>query len=203
MSAASFAPPALGGGQSLLEFAMMLPLRRRDDPRRGRAVSYALLDQHVVTKLTREGSNLISRDTTLQDAATALGSMASRPVDFSGGNSRVIFSVIRHIDTTGTTNFDKPVLFQRYQYGGLSASSMLSTTRRRVVRRSARLRGHQLRQATPICRSRTCRPASLTTGGMLYVTEIYHEAHADHAVRQVRHHRADHAVLDRLFLNQG
>ena len=31
--------------------------------------SYGLLDQHVVTKLTREGSNLISRDTSLQDAA--------------------------------------------------------------------------------------------------------------------------------------
>ena len=43
-------------------------------------VSYALLDQHVVTKLTREGSNLISRDTSLQDAATAMRSMSSRPV---------------------------------------------------------------------------------------------------------------------------
>ena len=31
-------------------------------------VGYALLDQHVVTKLTREGSNLISRDTSLADA---------------------------------------------------------------------------------------------------------------------------------------
>ena len=42
-------------------------------------VGYALLDQHVVTKLTREGSNLISRDVTLQDAATAMQSMTTRP----------------------------------------------------------------------------------------------------------------------------
>ena len=45
--------------------------------------SYALLHQHVVTKLTREGSNLISRDTSLAgrrhgDAAHEHG----RPVDF-------------------------------------------------------------------------------------------------------------------------
>ena len=44
-------------------------------------VSYALYDQHVVTKLTREGSNLISRDTSLQDAATALRTLSVRPVD--------------------------------------------------------------------------------------------------------------------------
>ncbi len=35
-------------------------------------VGYALLDQQVVTKLTREGSNLISRNSSLQDATTAL-----------------------------------------------------------------------------------------------------------------------------------
>ena len=56
-------------GQSLVEFAFLMPLIL--------VVAlgviefgYALLDQHVVTKLTREGSNLISRDTTLEDAIT-------------------------------------------------------------------------------------------------------------------------------------
>ena len=51
-------------------------------------IGYALLDQHVVTKLTREGSNLISRDTTLQDAATAMRDMSSRPVDFDQRHSK-------------------------------------------------------------------------------------------------------------------
>ena len=51
-------------GQSMVEFAMVLPflmvivLGVVE-------VGYALLDQHVVTKLAREGANLISRDATL------------------------------------------------------------------------------------------------------------------------------------------
>ena len=64
-------------------------------------VGYALLDQHVVTKLTREGSNLISRDTSLADAADAIRSMSSRPVNFNDGSSKVIFSVIKNVATDG------------------------------------------------------------------------------------------------------
>jgi Flp pilus assembly protein TadG len=76
-------------GQSLVEFAIVLPivlvlaLGVTE-------VSYALLDQHVVTKLTREGSNLISRDSSPLDAATALASMTTRPVNFATG-AKVIF----------------------------------------------------------------------------------------------------------------
>ena len=54
-------------GQGLLEFALILPLLMVL-VLGVVEVSYALLDQHVVTKLTREGSNMISRDTTLDDA---------------------------------------------------------------------------------------------------------------------------------------
>ena len=74
-------------GQTLLEFALVLPfvlvlaLGVIE-------VGYALLDQHVVTKLAREGSNLISRDTSLADAATAMRNMSSRPVNFNNGSSR-------------------------------------------------------------------------------------------------------------------
>jgi hypothetical protein len=112
-------------GQSLLEFTLVLPL----------AlllvlgvveVGYALLDQHVVTKLAREGANLISRDTTLQDAALAMSTMSSRPVDFDNG-SKLIFSVLKRGGTTGTSNFDKLILYQRYEYGSLSASSTVLT----------------------------------------------------------------------------
>src|SRR5262245_9266314 len=81
---------------------------------------YVLLDQHVVTKLSREGSNLISRDTTLADAVTAMASMSTRPVDFST-RSRVIFSVLRKGATTSTANYDQVILYQRHQYGSLSS----------------------------------------------------------------------------------
>ena len=92
----------LGGssGQSLLEFAVILPLVLLL-VLGVIEVGYALLDQHVVTRLTREGSNLISRDTSLADAATAMKTMSSRPVNFANG-SRLIFSVLRQGATTGT-----------------------------------------------------------------------------------------------------
>lgn len=118
-------PPRSARGQSLLEFALVLPL----------AlllvlgvveVGYALLDQHVVTKLAREGANLISRDSTLQDAATAMRTISSRPVDFNGG-STLIFSVLKRGATTGSANFDRLILYQRYQYGALAATSTVET----------------------------------------------------------------------------
>jgi Flp pilus assembly protein TadG len=112
-------------GQSMIEFAMILPLMCVV-VLGVVEVSYALIDQHVVTKLTREGSNLISRDLTLKDAATVLQSMASRPVNFDS-NAKVIFSVIRKGQTTGTANYGVDILYQRYEYGTLAASSALQT----------------------------------------------------------------------------
>lgn len=112
-------------GQGLVEFSLVLPL----------VVvltlgiieiGYALLDQHVVTRLTREGSNLISRDVSLQDAVTAMRSMSSRPVNLDNG-SRLIFSVIKKGATTGTPNYDRLILYQRHSYGTLSAPSALTT----------------------------------------------------------------------------
>src|SRR5438046_3007987 len=88
-------------GQSLIEVALILPLVV--------AlvlgvveVGYALLDEHIVTKLTREGSNMISRDASLQDARTALINMSSGAVNFNNGNSRMILSVIKRGGTAGT-----------------------------------------------------------------------------------------------------
>jgi hypothetical protein len=112
-------------GQSIIEFALILPLLLVV-VLGVVEVSYALIDQHVVTKLTREGANLISRDTSLGDAAAVLRSMASRPVDFDT-RSRLIFTVIRKGATSGTSNFGKDIIYQRYEYGALSASSVLQT----------------------------------------------------------------------------
>lgn len=112
-------------GQSIVEFALILPLLLIV-VLGVVEVSYALMDQHVVTKLTREGSNLISRDTSLQDAATVLKAMSARPVNFDS-SSRLIFSVVRKGATTGTSNYGKDILYQRYEYGALTASSVLQT----------------------------------------------------------------------------
>ena len=105
-------------GQSVVEFAFLTPLILV--VALGVAeFGYALLDQHVVTKLTREGSNLISRDTTIDDAITLMRSMSTRPVDFST-RSRVIFSVLKKGSTTNTANYDKVILYQRAAYGTLT-----------------------------------------------------------------------------------
>jgi len=112
-------------GSSVIEMAMVLPLLVVI-VLGVVEVSYALLDQHVVTKLTREGSNLISRETSLADATNALKSMSGRPVNFST-NSKVIFSVVRRGATTGTNNYDKDVLYQRYEYGAIAGASRIST----------------------------------------------------------------------------
>ena len=93
-------------------------------------VGYALLDQHVVTKLTREGSNLISRDVAIDDAETAMRTMSTRPVDFNT-RSRMIFSVLRKGSTTGTANYDQVILYQRYEFGSLTGTGVSSALRTR------------------------------------------------------------------------
>jgi hypothetical protein len=114
-----------GQGQTLLEFALVIPLLM--------VIvlgvvefGYALLDKQMVTKVTREGSNLISRDTSLQDAATAMRNMATPPIDFNS-SSKIIFSVIKRGGTVGTPNYDKLILYQRYETGAISGTSKIQT----------------------------------------------------------------------------
>ena len=157
-------------GQSLLEFAIILPLVMMlllgiiE-------VGYAMLDQHVVTKLTREGSNLISRDTTISDAVNAMKNMSTRPVNFTDGSSKVIFSVIKRVPTVGSANYDNDIMYQRYEYGGLAKSSTLAfgggSFGGAPDYEAANSDNTTSLQVTNL-------PANLTTlGGMLYVTEIY------------------------------
>jgi Flp pilus assembly protein TadG len=112
-------------GQSLIEFALVLPFL---------VIlafgvielSYALLDQHVVTSFSREGSNLISRNTSLKDAVTALRQMTSRPLNLEDGSSTIILSVVRRVGTPSAANYDRVILYQRTQYGTLAASSQMT-----------------------------------------------------------------------------
>ena len=157
-------------GQALVEFALITPLVLLLSLGVVE-VSYALLDQHVVTKLTREGSNLISRSASLQDAATAMQSMASRPVDF-GTHSRLIFSVIKRGATVGTANYNRDILYQRYAYGTLSATSTL-TTRGSVSFGPAPDFQASNSDTNVNLQITNLQPNLLVPGGMLYVTEIY------------------------------
>ena len=158
-------------GQSVVEFAFLMPLVL--------VVAlgvvefgYALLDQHVVTKLSREGSNLISRDTTIDDAVTAMRSMSTRPVDFTT-RSRMIFSVLKKGATTNTVNYDQVILYQRHEYGSLAGTSGLRMRGAGtfgngpdyVASNSDSNAGLQIANL----------PAYLdvTRGGLVYVTEIF------------------------------
>jgi hypothetical protein len=159
-------------GQSIIEISILMPLVLTV------ALGviefgYALLDQHVVTKLTREGSNLISRDTTLEDAVTTLRSMSTRPVDFNT-RSRVIFSVLKKGATTGTVNYDQVILYQRYEYGAsvgsgstlqIRGSGTFGAAPDYVAANSDTNAGLQISNL----------PSNLdvTRGGLVYVTEIY------------------------------
>ena len=156
-------------GQSLVEFAIVLPVL---------VVivfgvieiSYALLDLHVVTSFSREGSNLISRNTALQDAVTALRQMTARPIDLDDGSSKIILSVVRNVGTTGAANYGQNILYQRVEYGTFAASSRLTG-------------GNGARGPAPDYQALDPDndgalrvgnvPVTLTTGGTIYITEVY------------------------------
>jgi hypothetical protein len=157
-------------GQSLMEFAFLLPLILV--AALGLIeLSYALLDEHVVTKLSREGSNLTSRDTSLQDAVTALKSMSTPPVDFTA-RSTVILSVIKRVAAGGASNDGKDILYQRYQYGAIAAASALHTRGSGSFGGPPEFRAANADNDTNL--QLTNLPADLlVSGGMLYVTEVF------------------------------
>jgi hypothetical protein len=156
-------------GQAVLEFALVVPLVLVL-VLGVIEVSYALLDQHVVAKLTREGSNLISRDTSLADAATAMRMMSSRPVNFTDGSSKVIFSVVKNVATVGASNYGRPVLYARYEYGSMSGSSTLNNSGGTF---GSGPDYEAVNSDNDTSLQITNLPATMSVGGMLYVTEIY------------------------------
>jgi hypothetical protein len=161
---------ASANGQSMVEFALVLPLVLLL-VLGVVELSYALLHEHVVTKLAREGSNLISRDTSLLDAASAMQAMSSAPVNFNSG-SRLIFSVVKKGTSTGTSNFGKDILYQRYSYGTLSASSHLNTAGSGSFGPAPDFLANNSDSDTSLQVSNL--PANLLgPGGWVYVTEIF------------------------------
>lgn len=159
-------------GQSIVECAMILPLFIVIVLGVSE-VGYALLDQHVVTRMTREGSNMISRDVTLQDTVTALRGMTSRPVNFDNGSSRVILSVLKRGETSGTANYDQIILYQRYEYGSYPGTSKLTTSGGASFGPAPDYIAPNSDNNTSLRVTNV--PSNLITvrGAMVYVTEIY------------------------------
>ena len=169
-------------------------------------VGYALLDQHVVTKLTREGSNLISRDVTIDDAVTAMRNMSTRPVDFNRPTvaNDLLGSQKRH-DRPERANYDQVILYQRYEFGRLTGTGIQSVLRTRG--QPAPTDGSPDYEAVNAdtdsrdSRSPTL-PANLTidADGIAVRHRGLHQTRSDHSPERIRSHRAEHAVFDCVFL---
>jgi hypothetical protein len=158
-------------GQSIIEFAIMMPMicvLALGVTEMG----WALLDAHIVTRLAREGSNLISRDTSLQDASSAMQGMSTRPVDFNAG-SKVILSVIRNVSTIGAANYNTPVLYQRYEYGSFPAVSKLIISGSGSFGPAPEYTAINSDSNTGLRVTNLPPAVGTTLGGMVYVTEIY------------------------------
>jgi hypothetical protein len=159
-------------GQSIIEFAVILPLLLVL-VLGVVEVGYALFDQQVVTKLTREGSNLTSRDVSFQDTVTALTTMSTRPVDFNDGSSRLILSVLYKGATVGSNNYNQVILRQRYEYGSYPGSSKLT------IAGSGSFNGLPDYEAvnpdsnTGLQVTNVPSNIVVAPGGLVYVTEIY------------------------------
>jgi hypothetical protein len=123
--------------------------------------------------MTREGSNLISRDASLADAATAMRNISSRPINFTDGSSKIIFSVIKNVATDGAPNYDRAILYQRYVYGSYPGSSALTTAGSGSYGGAPNYTAANSDSDTGLRVTNLPGGMSLSLGGMMYVTEIY------------------------------
>lgn len=107
-------------GQSLVEFAMVLPLMLLM-VLGVIEVAYALYVDHLIAKLAREGSNLISRQTYVQDAETAILAGATAPLSLNTASGKLIFSAVT-IGSSGANN-GQIIIIKRRTVGSLSGKS--------------------------------------------------------------------------------
>jgi Flp pilus assembly protein TadG len=107
-------------GQSLVEFAMVLPLMLLL-ALGVIEVAYALYVDHLIAKLAREGSNLISRQTYVQDAENALLAGSTAPLNLNSASGKLIFSAVT-IGSSGANN-GKIIIIKRRTIGSLSGKS--------------------------------------------------------------------------------
>src|SRR6266404_4520556 len=85
---------------------------------------YALFQVQLVTSMAREGSNLIARQVTINDAEAALQTMSGL-VRFDA-NSTLILSVVRlGVGGPSAPNNNVPIIVQRHSVSAFAASSVL------------------------------------------------------------------------------
>ena len=158
-------------GQTLVEMAFVMPIILMVSLGLVE-VSYAVLHQHVISRITREGANLISRDVSLLDASNALKSMSTAPVDFTDG-SELILSVLKKGSTVGTANYDKVVLYQRYSIGTLGAVSTLQTAGSVTFGPSPDFKVANSDTNTNLRITTLPATVDITRGGLLFVAEVF------------------------------
>ena len=158
-------------GQSLIEGAIVLPMFVLIVTGIVE-VGLAVRDQQIIARIAREGANLISRDVSLDAAATAITSMSTAPVDFNNG-SRLILSVIKRGGAVGTANYDRLVLYQRLEIGTYAASSRLQTSGTGTFGPGPNYVA--LNSDSDVSLQVTNAPAGVVTviGGLIYVSEVF------------------------------
>lgn len=158
-------------GQTIIEMAFVLPVLLVVSLGVVE-LSYALLHQHVISRITREGANLISRDVTLLDASNALKTMSAAPVNFANG-SQLVLSVLKKGSTVGTANYDKVVLYQRYAIGTLGTPSTLTTAGPAPVGPAPDFLTSNTDTNVNLRISNLPANVDVTRGGLLYVAEVF------------------------------
>ncbi len=160
-------------GQTLVEMALVLPMTVILSLGVVE-ISYALLHQQVISRVTREGANLISRDVALLDASNVILNMTTPPVSFAA-NSRLIFSVLKKGATAGTANFDRIVLYQRYSTGAVAAASTLTTAGPGSFGGAPDYKANNSDTDANLRIVNLPANVDMTRGGLLYVAEVFTE----------------------------
>ncbi len=157
-------------GQSIVEFAICLPVLLLLSLGVVET-SNALMSQHVITKIAREGSNMISRETKLTATATALRTMDANSASFNT-TTKVIFSVLMRSSSGSNNGF--LVLYQRMEFGNLSlgasklnGSGSFNSANDYTANNPNGDAGLRVTNA----------PSGIAAdpGGMIYVTEVYRQ----------------------------
>ena len=156
-------------GQALFEFGVTLPILM--------ALvlgviefGYALFQIQLVTSMAREGSNLIARQVTINDAEAALQTMSGL-VRFDA-NSTLIFSVVRL--GVGGVNNNVPIIVQRHSVGAFAASSVLGDPPQSAYQGSPDYNAYDPDNDGSIRVSGVLpNGLTLTPGESVYVTEVF------------------------------
>jgi len=156
-------------GQALFEFGVTLPILM--------ALvlgviefGYALFQIQLVTSMAREGSNLIARQVTINDAEAALQTMSGL-VRFDA-NSTLILSVVRL--GVGGANNNVPIIVQRHSVGAFAASSVLGDPPQSAYQGSPDYNAYDPDNDGSIRVSGVLPNGfTLTPGESVYVTEVF------------------------------